>query len=191
MLREGCVPSQVHRLECVAATPAAGSAQPVLPRRWATSQQAAFGLCLHHPPLATVDVYVDDFLLLSQTTPAATKVLRSALHAIDAMIRPLSPKDPPERKEPASVKTLLQGDAEWLTRKTILGWDVDTLDGTISLPPHRLDRLYELLDTVQPPRKRLPLRQWHQILGELRSMALALPGARGLFSVLQTSISYV
>ena len=188
MLREGRVPSQVHRLECVAATPAAGSAQPVLPRRWATSQ-AAFGSRLHRPPLAAVDVYVDDFLLLSQTTPTATKVLRSALHAIDAVIRPLSPNDPPERKEPASVKKLLQGDAEWSTRKTILGWDVDTVDGTISLPPHRLDRLYELLDTVQPPRKRLPLRQWHQILGELRSMALALPGARGLFSVLQAALS--
>ena len=42
MLREGRVPTQVHRLEGMAATPAAESVQLALPRRWASSQ-AAFG----------------------------------------------------------------------------------------------------------------------------------------------------
>ena len=133
---------------------------------------------------------MDDFLLLSQTQSTATKVPRSALQAIDDVMLPLAPHDSPSRKEPASVKKLLQGDAAWSTQKTILGWDIDTVAGTISLPPHRVDWLYALLDTVQPPRKRLSLRQWHQILGELRSMAIALPGACGLFSVLQDALSH-
>ncbi len=141
MLREGRIPSQVHRLECVAATPAAESVQLALPSRWATSQ-ATFGSRLNRPPLGAVDIYVDDFLLLSQTKPTATKVLRAALHSIDAVMRPLSSRDPSVRKEPASVKKLLQGDAAWSTQKTILGWDIDTFAGTVSLPPHRLDRLY-------------------------------------------------
>jgi hypothetical protein len=188
MLRESRVPSQEHRLECVAATPSPESLQFVLvPRRWASSQ-AAFGSRPHRPPLAAVDVYVDDFLLLSQTRPTAVKVMRLALHAIDAVMRPLSRHDPAVRKEPASVKKLLQGDANWSTQKTILGWNLDTVAGTVSLLPHRLDRLYELLRLVRPPRKRFAVPQWHQIFGELQSMVIALPGARGLFSVLQDAL---
>jgi hypothetical protein len=33
-------------------------------------------------------------------------------------------------------------------------------------------------------------KQWHQILGELRSMAPGLPGARGLFSALQEALQH-
>ena len=144
-LREGRVSSQVHRLEDIAANASAGPVPHVLPRRWATSQ-AAFGPRLRRPPLGAVDVYVDDFLLLAQTQPTVTKVLCTALLAINAVVRPLSPQDSPVRKEPTSVKKLLQGNP----RKTILGWHVDTVAGTFSLPLHRLDRLYELLDTVRP-----------------------------------------
>ena len=111
------------------------------------------------------------------------------IHAIDNVLRPLSPEDPPHRKEPASVKKLLQGDAYWDTRKLILGWQLDTIAGTLELPPHRIARLHELLDAVQPPRKRLPMRDWHRLLGELRSMAPVLPGSWGLFSVLQDALS--
>lgn len=54
------------------------------------------------------------------------------------------------------------------------------------LPPHRLlDQLYALLDAFPPTRKRVPIGAWHQLLGKLRLMAPALPGARGLFSTLQ------
>ena len=34
-----------------------------------------------------------------------------------------------------------KGDAWWSTRKVILGCLIDTLEGTIELPPHRRDRL--------------------------------------------------
>ena len=33
--------------------------------------------------------------------------------------------------------------------------------------------------------QRIATKRWHKLLGELRSMVLALPGARGLFSTLQ------
>ncbi len=56
---------------------------------------------------------------------------------------------------------------------------------TLNLPSHRLARLYVLLDVFPPSRKRVSIAEWHQLLGKLRSMAAALPGARGLFSTLQ------
>ncbi|MBV5276445.1 hypothetical protein JZU56_00955, partial [bacterium] len=56
---------------------------------------------------------------------------------------------------------------------------------TIELPPHRLQRLTDLLDSIPPQQKRSGVKAWQRLLGELRSMTLAIPGSRGLFSVLQ------
>jgi hypothetical protein len=138
-------------------------------------------------PVAAVDVYVDDFLLMAQTHAHRQKVMRATLHAIDEVFRPLDPTDPPDRKEPASVKKMLKGDAQWSTFKRILGWDIDTETSTLHLPIHRVDRLRELLSWLSPPHTRLSVKRWHQVLGELRSMSPALPGTRGLFSVLQAA----
>ena len=84
---------------------------------------------------------------------------------------------------------MLQGDACWATQKLILGWDLDTAASTIKLPPHRVKLLYELLDLIRSPRKRVAVKVWHQLLGELPFMPAALPGARGLFSIPQDSLS--
>jgi hypothetical protein len=81
---------------------------------------------------------------------------------------------------------MLKGDACWSTRKRLLGWNVDTATETLHLPPHRLARLYELLDHLQPPRKRTSIKTWHRLLGELRSMTIALPGTKGLFPSFKT-----
>ena len=56
------------------------------------------------------------------------------------------------------------------------------------LPPRRIQLLSELLLSIPPHQKRLSLDTWLRLLGKLRSMALALPGARGLFSHLQQAI---
>ena len=135
-----------------------------------------------------MDVYVDDFLLLAQTKRQQRRVMRATLQSIDDIFRPLQLDDPPPRKEPASTKKMLQGDACWMTRKRILGWDIDTVSMTLHLPSHRLERLQEVLGGLRPPRKRLAVAKWHRILGELRSMSPALPGTRGLFSVLQEAL---
>ena len=178
----------VHRLEQVAATPPSDTVE-VQGKCEATRRDTRRGHRQGRPPVAAVDVYVDDFLLLAQTEHQRERVLRTTLHAIDDVFRPLSPSDPEIRKEPASVKKMLKGDACWATQKRLLGWDINTETSTLNLPPHRLERLYTLLDMIRPPRKRIAIKIWHKLLGELRSMAPALPGARGLFSVLQDSLS--
>lgn len=63
-----------------------------------------------------------------------------------------------------------------------MGWIINTTASTITLPSHRLDRLAEILADIHHAQLRISTKKWHKVLGELRSMRIALPGARGLFS---------
>ena len=159
-------------------------------------------------PLSYTDVFVDDFVGAAQRSaqqPASApppapiisdlpldnlqRVRRILLHSVDDVLRPLEPSDPPERREPVSMKKLLEGDCSWGTIKLILGWIIDTDNLTIRLPPHRITRLAEILESVPRSQHRTSIKKWHAILGELRSMALALPGARNIFSTMQNALS--
>jgi hypothetical protein len=131
-------------------------------------------------PLQYWDIYVDDFLGCVQGNQWHRRaVKRSLLHSLDRVFRPLDDADTQFRQEPASLKKMDKGDATWSTTKTILGWLVDSVAGTISLPPHRVERLMNILN-VPSTQRFVPKKQWFQILGELRSMSLAIPGSRGL-----------
>jgi hypothetical protein len=103
-------------------------------------------------------------------------------------MRPLDSAESSFCQEPASVKKMEKGDATWATLKTILGCIINTLDKTISLPPHRLVRVRDILDSISRTQHRIALSKWQQVLGELRSMSLAIPVAIGLFSVLQEAL---
>jgi hypothetical protein len=115
-------------------------------------------------------------------------VRRVLLHAIDRLFRALSDDDHSARKEPVSVKKLNEGDAYWCTRKLMLGWLLDTEAMTLELPLHRRERLQAILDSVPRSQKRTTAKKWHKVLAELRSMSVALPGSRGLFSQLQLAL---
>ena len=146
---------RIHRLEAVAATPPDVDGSIAIPQGVAPKPPPLCGL--GRPPVASVDVYVDDFLLLGQTHRQREMVMRATLSAIDEVMRPLSPSDPPHWKEPASTKKMRKGDACWATRKRILGWDIDTTTLTLHLPAHRLARLREVLSWLLPPHRRLPV----------------------------------
>jgi hypothetical protein len=142
-------------------------------------------------PLQYVDIYVDDYLGLVQGGPRRqNRVRRILFESIDAIFRPLDPRDPNIRQEPISVKKLLKGDGSWQTLKTLLGWVIDTILHTLQLPRHRLLRLVALLAELPRSKTRIATKRWQQILGELRSMVLAVPGLRGLFSLLQESLRH-
>jgi hypothetical protein len=161
---------------------------PLLVPRW-LNRSSRSGATKPPRPLAYVDVYMDDFLGLAQGHPGLRNQVRSKLlHAIDCIFRPLATTDDSTRKQPISIKKLNNGDGKWATRKTLLGWVVDTITNTIELPPHRADKLNSILTTLTR-RKRVSLRHWQQYLGELRSMILAIPGGRGLFSTLYTGLT--
>lgn len=71
----------------------------------------------------------------------------------------------------------------------ILGWIIDTAKLTIQLPIHRQERLAEILASIPSHQKRTSIKKWHKVLGELRSMSIALPGSRSLFSHMQRSLA--
>jgi hypothetical protein len=60
---------------------------------------------------------------------------------------------------------------------------------TLTLPGSRLQRLATILAVNPRSPKRLSIKRWHRLLGELWSMSLAIPGARGLFSHLQAALA--
>ena len=78
-----------------------------------------------------------------------------------------------------------KGDGCPATRKIILGWLIDSVAMTIQLSARRRQRLDDILADLPRTRTRVSVQKWQQVLGELRSMAVALPGSRGLFSALQ------
>ena len=144
------------------------------------------------PLLAYVDVFVDDFLGLAQGPRHRRRhVRRTLFHALDKVFRPLDGQDAKQRKEVLSLKKLDAGDCSWSTCQVLLGWIVDTINMTITLPPHRVERLHEILSAIPRSQRRISVDKWHRVLGELRSMTLALPGARGLFSQMQEALRHV
>jgi hypothetical protein len=138
-------------------------------------------------PAAYVDVFVDDFVGLAQKHKQ--RVHCTLLEAVNEVFHPLSPADPPTRQEPVSVKKLLEGDGSWSTIKLVLGWILDTESLTIRLPIHRVEHLWEIFDKIPPTQRRISIKKWHRVLGELRSMSLAFPGSRNIFSTMQNALA--
>jgi hypothetical protein len=142
-------------------------------------------------PLQKNDVFVDDFVALAQgDKQQLSKVRRTLLHTLDEVLRKLDALGDEHQKEPASTKKLKQGDACWGTRKLVLGWIIDTSLLTLELPQHRKDHLQAILNEVPQSKKRTLVKKWQQIVGEFCSMAIAIPGSIGLFSLLQEALRH-
>jgi hypothetical protein len=141
-------------------------------------------------PVALHDIYVDDFISLVQGSPRRRRQhIRGLLHSIDRVFRPLDDQDSPIRQHVPSVKKFQKGDGSMQVVKGVLGWIINTALGTLELPPHRRQRLADIFDEVRG-QTRLALSKWHKILGELRSMAIGVPGSKGLFSTLQAALQH-
>ena len=134
---------------------------------------------------------MDDFCGLVQGNKRTRRLVKRLLfRSLDKVFRPVDDLDTRFRQEPASLKKLKKGDATWATTKLILGWLVDTIHKTITLPPHRVARLSEILASIGPEQQYVSTKDWHKVLGELRSMSLALPGSLGLFSIMQEAFRH-
>jgi hypothetical protein len=136
-----------------------------------------------HPPQEQTkytDVYLDDFMLLAQH-PHTMPVMNNLLHHLSNIFYD-APDSP--RRPVVSQSKVSKGDATFSTYKRLLGWDVDSATLTIHLPTHRVDRLTHLLDTYLP-KKHTTRLQWQKLLGELRSMTMAIHSSVYLFSPLQ------
>ena len=72
----------------------------------------------------------------------------------------------------------------------ILGWLIETTAKTIALPAHRVDRLREILESIAPDQRTIATKDWHKVLGELRSMSITLPGSVSLLLLLQEAFRH-
>ena len=126
---------------------------------------------------------MDDFILLAQGGKRRRRRLRRILfHCVDRVFRPPDAADDEWKKDPNSVKKLRKGDGSFTTVKVVLGWLIDTVAGTVELPPHRLERLMELLKAFPKSRVSCLKRELQHLVGELQSMIIAIPGGVGYLS---------
>ena len=138
-------------------------------------------------PLASNDVFVDDFIQLGQGGKKRMHTIRRhLLHALDEILAQPN-ADEKHRNEAVSLKKMLKGDGSWSTRKLILGWIIDTVRQTIELPPHRKETLAAIFDKLARTH-RVSNKDWESILGKLRFVSVAIPGSAGLFSALQLAL---
>ena len=72
----------------------------------------------------------------------------------------------------------MQGDGDWSTTREILGWIVNTDEGTLRLFPKRKEELGTLLD-IPPSQRRISMKNLERLIEKLRSMHLAIPGEVG------------
>lgn len=89
-----------------------------------------------------MEVYVDDFIQVAQTTDP-DKLLhmsRAILHDIHSVFPPPSVTGH-DGEDPVSQKKLEQGDGRWATRKEILGWVFDGHNQTIELPLNKVEKI--------------------------------------------------
>ena len=79
--------------------------------------------------LAYVDVFLDDFIGLSQgLTQWQRHVRRTLLCDLDKVFRSLDKLNPPKSKEVLLLKKLDVGDFSWSTCQMILGWVLDIVN---------------------------------------------------------------
>ena len=76
--------------------------------------------------LHMLEVFVDDFVQLAQTTDkeALRHCSRAVLHGIHSVFPPPNVTGH-NGADPVSVKKLLKGEGVWAVRKEILGWVMD------------------------------------------------------------------
>ena len=99
---------------------------------------------------AYIDIFVDDFLGITQGNKARQEELkRTLLQSLDDVLRPLSPTDLPTCQDSTSLKKMKQGNITWATQNILLGWVIDSVRGTIHLPQHRVMRLTTILQEVE------------------------------------------
>ena len=105
-------------------------------------------------PPSYIDVFVDDFVGLSQEYCNSRRIRQIILHVIDDVFHPLYPSDTSFCQKHTLLKTLPKGDCSWSTIKLVLGWVIDTVLMTIHTPPHHLECPAEISSSIPITQKR-------------------------------------
>ena len=135
--------------------------------------------------LQHADVYVDDINCVAQGDALQQqRVTELVLQAL----KDVYPTVIGETKDSVSLKKALAGDGDWSQVKEILGWIIDTRLSTLRLSPKRVSDLLQQLDIPSSQRK-MRRKRLEILIGKLRSMHLAIPGAISHFYYLQQALT--
>ena len=135
-------------------------------------------------PHKRLEVYVDDFCALAQTTDVGElrHISRALLHSIHEVF------PPPEVSglggdDSVSVKKLKAGEGRWESRKELLGWIFDGKTRCIELPPAKVDHIDNTIATALRAGG-IRWKEYEKLLGKVRHAAIGVPGCGGLFTPL-------
>jgi hypothetical protein len=105
--------------------------------------------------------------------------------SIDEVFRPTDAADNEWRKEPQSESKFRKQDAAFQGTKRCLGWDYAVRSKNLLVAPHR--QASKALDSIRSTRdlRRVNLKSWRSLVGQLRSLVPGLPGSEGQFSLMQ------
>ena len=139
--------------------------------------------------LTLLEVYVDDFIALVQTTNPAhlLTVTRTLLHAIDNVFP--GPEISGSTMGPAVSTKKLIAEGTWETRKEILGWVLDGIKRTIELPPDKVTKLLDTMRTIRRTSGTITLSDFQKLHGKLQFTSIALPCGKALLGPLDRIIS--
>ena len=143
--------------------------------------------------LATyIDIFVNNFLGLAQgSTHGRRQVQQTLFHSLYKVFLPCNSVDSANSKELLLIKKLRKGGYLWSTCQVLLGWLIDMVNMIFSSTSHRENRFKEILSEITTSQKRIVVDKWHQVLGELHSMPIALPGVWGLFRYMKEDLHHV
>jgi len=135
-----------------------------------------------------MEVYVDDFIQLAQTTDP-TKLLhlsRAILHAIHSVFPPpgITGHD---GEDPVSLKKLKQGKGLWEARKEILGWVFDGARRCIELPEDKVNKITAKIKHITQS-KSVSSKQLEKLQGKLRHACIGLPAGKGLMGPIDAAL---
>ena len=135
--------------------------------------------------LQYADVYMDDINCLTQ---GDTYQQKRVTEIVLSEIKSVYPTVEGELKDSISLKKAKAGDGDWDVTKEILGWVVNSATGTISLSQKRRADLETLL-AIPSTQHRMSRKKLERLIGKLRSMHLAIPGAIGHFYHIQMALT--
>ena len=139
--------------------------------------------------LTLMEVYVDDFIALVQSTNPhhLRKVSRHLLHAIDSVFP--DPAVTGSKMGPAISTKKLIAEGTWETRKEILGWLLDGIARTIELPQRKVDALLTTIKTIRRSPRPVRLNEFQQLHGKLQFCSISIPGGKALLGPLDKIIA--
>ena len=135
--------------------------------------------------LQYADVYMDDINCLTQ---GDVHQQRRVTEIVLDKLKLVYPTVKGELKDSISLKKARAGDGNWQTSKEILGWIIDSNTGTISLSEKRIQDL-DMLLRIPASQHRMSRKKLERLIGKLRSMHLAIPGAIGHFYHIQMALT--